>query len=62
LKKEKDKFTEEEYVLWRLNPAYIGIVLSEVTGSISKKHEIYWIQEKVKLVNFAQDLIFLKKD
>ena len=63
LKKEKGKYadTEENLVLWRINPSHVGIVLSDITGSISKRYEVYWLQEKVKLINFEQDLIFLKK-
>tara|TARA_B100000424_G_scaffold260877_1_gene245185 strand:- start:753 stop:920 length:168 start_codon:yes stop_codon:yes gene_type:complete len=46
-------------VLWRLNPVFIGVILSEKQGSFSKKYEIYWFQEKKKIVNFEQDLILL---
>ncbi len=64
LKKVKFKYTGdvENLVLWKMNPLHVGVVLSDITGSISKKHEVYWLQEKIKLVNFEQDLIFLKKD
>lgn len=46
-------------VLWKINPVFIGVVLGEREGTFSRKYEIYWFQEKRKIINFEQDLILL---
>ena len=51
-----------DLVIWKINPYFVGIILREAPKSISRKYEIYWLQEKKTIINFEQDLILLSKN
>ena len=56
---EKEKIKKGDLVIWRINPAHIGLILEKVSGSISSKSRVYWITENTKIVQFDQDLEIL---